>query len=112
LLIQLYQNLLSNAIKFSDVEKPTIELTAEKSDDGWLLGVKDNGIGLKPEHAEQIFAPFQRLHGLAQCEGTGIGLAICRKAVERHGGKIWVKSEPGAGAHFQFTLPVAALEVT
>ncbi len=105
LLTQLYQNLLGNALKFVGDERPVIHLTVERQDDMWTLGVRDNGIGLAPEYAEQIFKPFKRLHGMATYAGTGIGLSICQKAVERHGGRIWVESEPGQGAHFRFTLP-------
>ncbi|GMV91482.1 MAG: hypothetical protein AMXMBFR82_12600 [Candidatus Hydrogenedentota bacterium] len=104
LLAQLYQNLIGNALKFHGDKSPVIRLTAEETPDGWLLGVSDNGIGIKKEYAEQIFAPFKRLHGRSEYEGTGIGLAICRKIVERHGGKIWVESAPGEGARFKFTL--------
>ncbi len=107
-LTQVYQNLISNAMKFVVGEMPEIALTAEQQDGDWILGVKDNGIGLKPEYAKQIFAPFRRLHGASEYEGSGIGLAICRKAVERHGGRIWVESEPGRGSHFRFTLPAVA----
>jgi signal transduction histidine kinase len=105
LLTQLYQNLLGNALKFVGEERPVIHLTVEREDDMWILGVRDNGIGLAPEYAEQIFKPFKRLHGMADYAGTGIGLSICQKAAERHGGRIWVESEPGQGAHFRFTLP-------
>ena len=105
MLTQLYQNLIGNALKFCDADHPCIELTAEQSEGNWTLGVRDNGIGIKPEYAKQIFAPFKRLHGRGRYEGTGIGLAICRKIVERHGGAIWVESELGQGAHFKFTLP-------
>jgi PAS domain S-box-containing protein len=104
MLIQLYQNLISNALKFTGETRPVIHLTAERIKGRIILGVKDNGIGIKPEYAEQIFAPFKRLHGRGKYEGTGIGLAICRKTVERHGGKIWVESELGKGAHFKFTI--------
>jgi len=108
LLTQLYQNLLGNALKFVGEEPPVIHLTLEREADMWLLGVRDNGIGLAPEYAEQIFKPFKRLHGMAAYAGTGVGLSICQKAAERHGGRIWVESEPGQGAHFRFTLPVMA----
>ncbi|MCC6694653.1 MAG: PAS domain-containing protein [Candidatus Hydrogenedentes bacterium] len=105
LLTQLFQNLIGNALKFHGPDAPQVRLTAEEGDDGWVLGVQDNGIGIKQEYSEQIFAPFKRLHGRGSYEGTGIGLAICRKIVERHGGVIWVESEPGKGAHFKFSLP-------
>ncbi|MGD8452838.1 MAG: ATP-binding protein [Phycisphaerae bacterium] len=105
LLTQLYQNLIGNALKFVPGEqRPAVHVTAERSNGGWTLGVRDNGIGIAPEYAEQIFSPFKRLHGRSEYEGSGIGLAICRKTVERHGGRIWVESQPGDGAHFRFTL--------
>ena len=104
LLTQLFQNLIGNALKFHGERPPRIRITAEETEGHWLLGVADEGIGIKPEYAEQIFSPFKRLHRRGEYEGTGIGLAICRKIVERHGGSIWVVSEPGKGAHFRFTL--------
>jgi len=104
LVVQLYQNLIGNALKFCGDKPPRVELTAETVSGCWTLGVADNGIGLDPKYAEQIFSPFKRLHGRDDYEGTGIGLAICRKIVERHGGRIWVESERGKGAHFKFTL--------
>ena len=105
LLTQLFQNLLCNALKFVGAKRPVIYLTVEREADMWVLGVRDNGIGIAPEYAEQIFKPFKRLHGMSTYAGTGIGLSICQKAVERHGGRIWVESEPGQGAYFRFTLP-------
>lgn len=106
LLTQLYQNLLGNALKFLTAGKPPqIHLTAQKQGEEWVLGVQDNGIGIKPEYAEQIFQPFKRLHGRGKYEGSGIGLAVCRKVMERHHGRIWVESEEGQGAHFKFALP-------
>jgi signal transduction histidine kinase len=104
LLRQMYQNLIDNALKFVNHHPPEIRLTAEPHVGHWILGVQDHGIGLKPEFTEQIFLPFKRLHGRAQYAGTGIGLAICRKAVERHGGRIWVESQVDEGAHFRFML--------
>ncbi len=104
LLTAVYQNLIANALKFVDGGPARITLTAEPGAVGWTLGVRDAGIGLEPQHAEEIFKPFRRLHGADRYPGTGIGLTICRKAVERHGGRIWVESEPGKGAHFRFTL--------
>lgn len=104
MLVQLYQNLIGNALKFSGPHSPRIRLTAGEKDGEWVFGVEDNGIGVKPEYFEQIFQPFKRLHGRGKYEGSGIGLSICRKVVERHGGRIWVESEEGHGAHFRFTL--------
>ncbi len=105
-LTQLYQNLVGNALKFADRRRqPRLRATAVRRGDVWELGVKDNGIGIKSEYAERIFRPFQRLHNRGEYEGTGIGLAICKKTVERHAGQIWVESQPGQGSHFKFTLP-------
>jgi light-regulated signal transduction histidine kinase (bacteriophytochrome) len=104
LIEQLYQNLIGNAIKFSGGRPPQIHLTAQRAKTGWVFGVRDHGIGIAPEYATMIFAPFKRLHSREAYEGTGIGLAICRKAVERHGGRIWVESTLGEGSHFMFTL--------
>ena len=104
LITQLYQNLLSNALKFCNAEQPRVHITVERNGQGLVLGVRDNGIGIEPEYAKQIFQPFKRLHGRSEYEGTGIGLAICQKAAERHHGLIWVESEPTKGSHFKFTI--------
>ncbi len=102
---QLYQNLISNALKFRPAEAvPEISITCEDSPDGPVLGVADNGIGIEPEYQEKIFEAFQRLHPRETYEGSGIGLAVCRKVVGRHGGRIWVESRPVAGSHFKFVL--------
>ena len=104
LLTELYQNLIGNALKFRGDQRPIIQLTFEERNGDQIFGVKDNGLGIEPKYAQQIFQPFRRLHGVAEYEGSGIGLAICHKIVARHGGKIWVESEPGKGAHFRFTF--------
>ncbi|MGE5400589.1 MAG: sensor histidine kinase [Ignavibacteriales bacterium] len=104
-LMQLFQNLLSNAIKFSTPGVPEIEVCAHQKDSEWVFFVKDNGIGLDPEYRDSIFVLFQRLNDREDYPGTGIGLAVCKKIVERHGGRIWVESESGKGSIFYFTLP-------
>ena len=106
-MIQLFQNLLANAIKFRSQEPPRIQVSAQAQEGDWLLAVQDNGIGIAPEHQERIFAIFQRLHHRREYPGTGIGLALCKKIVERHGGRIWVDSIPGQGATFNFNIPGA-----
>ena len=106
---QLFQNLIANAIKFHGPERPAIHVSGDAavgSADA-EFGVADNGIGIEPEYQERIFKLFQRLHGRGTYPGTGIGLAVCKKIVERHGGRIWVQSSPGQGATFRFTLPLA-----
>lgn len=106
--MQLFQNLIGNAIKFRGEQPPQIHVGARKQDQRWVFGVRDNGIGIEPQYFERIFQIFQRLHTRRYYPGTGIGLAICKKIVERHGGTMWVESLPGQGATFYFSLPLPA----
>ena len=111
LLISLLQNLVGNAIKFHSEARPLVRLSASHEDGDWVMTVEDNGIGIEPRFAEKIFVIFQRLHGRDAYGGTGIGLAICKKIVEFHGGSIWLDVDYHPGARFRFTLPVPTEEV-
>jgi light-regulated signal transduction histidine kinase (bacteriophytochrome) len=108
-LIQIFQNLIGNALKYCGPEPPRISIEASSGKAEWIFSVTDNGIGIDPEYHEKIFVPFKRLHG-QQYPGSGVGLAICRRIVERFGGKIWVESELGCGASFYFSVPIATAE--
>ena len=104
-LSQLFQNLISNALKFRGEAAPRVHVWAHRSNGSWRFAVQDNGIGIKAAFQEEIFEVFRRLHGRGKYAGTGMGLAICKRIVERHGGRIWVESEEGHGATFFFTVP-------
>ncbi len=107
---QVFQNLIGNAIKFKSQEPPWVHISAEWKDAEWRFAIRDNGIGIDPKYADRIFVVFQRLHSIAEYPGTGIGLAICKKIIERHSGRIWVESQLGKGATFHFTLPAVTRE--
>jgi len=104
-LTRLFQNLIINSIKYRSDDSPEIEVSAELRDADWLISIRDNGIGIEPQYAEKVFGIFRRLHPRAERSGNGMGLAICKKVVTRHGGTIWVVSKPGQGSTFRFTLP-------
>jgi PAS domain S-box-containing protein len=104
-LARVFQNLISNAIKFHSHARPRIDIAVQKGPAEWVFSVQDNGIGIDPDQADQVFGLFQRLNGRERYAGTGVGLAICKKTVERHGGRIWFESEPGTGSTFYFTVP-------
>jgi light-regulated signal transduction histidine kinase (bacteriophytochrome) len=106
---QLIHNLLSNALKFSGNPPVEIQISVEESKEEWQISITDNGIGIDPKASQRIFVMFQRLHTDDEIPGTGIGLAICKRIVDRHGGKIWVESEPRMGATFYFTIPKKAV---
>ncbi len=106
LLVPLFRNLISNAIKFRSNDYPRVHVSAAKAGPQWMISVRDNGIGMDSQHADRIFEMFTRLHGPTKYPGSGIGLALCKKIVEGHGGRIWVESELGKGSVFKFTLSV------
>ncbi|MBE9155854.1 response regulator [Nodosilinea sp. LEGE 06152] len=108
-LTQLFQNLISNGIKFRSEAPARVAIEASQKEDVWLFSVQDNGIGIDPQYADQIFVIFQRLNNRIAYPGTGIGLAVCKKIVERHGGKIWVQSKPNQGSTFYFTIPAGGM---
>lgn len=103
---QLFQNLIGNAIRYRSANRPEIHIDAERCGNAWQFSVRDNGLGIDPQYKEQIFGMFKRLHSVADYPGTGMGLAICQRIVERLGGRIWVESEPGRGSTFLFTVPI------
>jgi signal transduction histidine kinase len=113
-LIQLFQNLMHNALKFRGTAPPVVQVHSQHEGSVWHLTVTDNSIGIAPQHHEEIFAPFRRLHAASEYEGSGIGLATCRKIVDQHHGRIWVESNLGQGTTFHITLPdaTATMEVS
>ncbi len=111
-MVQLFQNLISNGIKFRGEEVPRVHISARIKENEWIFSVRDNGIGIAPEFFDRLFQLFQREYTRDKYPGTGIGLAICKKIVERHGGRIWAESEPGKGSIFYFTIPLRVYEIT
>jgi signal transduction histidine kinase len=108
MLAQVFQNLIGNAVKFSDGGTPVVRVRSEPDGEHRVrISVEDDGIGIAPEQADRIFRPFHRLHGDDRYEGSGIGLAICRRVVEAHGGRIWAEPRPEGGTAFRLTLPLA-----
>ena len=111
LLLQVFQNLIANAIKFHGETAPTVDIRAEKNGTEWVLSCTDNGIGISPEHAEVVFTIFKRLHTRSEYPGNGIGLSLCKRIIEHHGGTIRVESKPGEGSSFRFTLPIGIADL-
>ena len=109
-LCRVFQNLIGNAVKFTRGDDPRVTIEADSDGPMWRISVRDNGIGMEPESAERIFEPFRRLHGEEAYPGTGIGLAVCERIVEQHGGRIWVTSSPGEGSVFSFTMPAGEVD--
>jgi light-regulated signal transduction histidine kinase (bacteriophytochrome) len=108
-IVQLFQNLIGNAVKFCGDHSPIVDINADLGDETWTFAVRDNGIGIESSFLDRIFMIFQRLHTRREYPGAGIGLAVCKKIVEGHGGKIWAESEPNVGSTFYFTLPLREL---
>jgi len=106
-LAQVFSNLIGNAIKYRSALKPEVRIQVEERPTEWLFAVKDNGIGLDMQHADNILGMFKRLHSSARYEGSGVGLALCKVVIQRNGGRIWVESELGKGSTFFFTIPKA-----
>jgi light-regulated signal transduction histidine kinase (bacteriophytochrome) len=104
-LARVFQNLVENALKYRSADPPRIHVAAERAANEWTFRVSDNGIGFDMQYADRVFAAFQRLHSASAYEGSGIGLAICKRTIERYGGRMWVKSAPGEGSTFYFTVP-------
>ena len=106
-MVRLFQNLVGNALKYRRPDvAPRIHVSAQRHENEWVITVRDNGIGFDPKHAKEIFSPFKRLHSQEEFSGSGVGLAICRRIVEGHDGRIWAESQPGQGASFHFSLPI------
>jgi light-regulated signal transduction histidine kinase (bacteriophytochrome) len=103
---QLLQNLIANGIKYRSAHAPQIHVSTQRHNGSWIFSVRDNGIGIDPQYKDRVFMIFKRLHSKDKYPGTGIGLAICKKIVDQHGGEIWLDSEPGKGSVFYFSLPL------